>query len=210
MLFLLVPILAQSIASSSCACLNGRVPALNTDPAFIKDMADIVVEALALPTLTVSEVRYISFADVLVCLPEKISKHSVGLEHVFFVQWSNIQRNLRRVHFERYSRRRVRGRSWHSYHGDANSPMIRNTSCGHPFSPLHSWLTLAHDSSNVCKAYYFSVKDPAPELFLAPSCMMFPFLGLHAQQLRPQGVRWPPGTALARHISRCFWWQQGQ
>lgn len=34
-----------------------RVPALNTDPAFIKDMADMVVEALALPTLTVSEVR---------------------------------------------------------------------------------------------------------------------------------------------------------
>lgn len=34
-----------------------RVPALNTDPAFIEDMADMVVEALALPTLTVSEVR---------------------------------------------------------------------------------------------------------------------------------------------------------
>eukprot|EP00903_Cladosiphon_okamuranus_P016915 g15593.t1 len=32
-----------------------RVPALNTDPAFIEDMADMVVEALALPTLTVSE-----------------------------------------------------------------------------------------------------------------------------------------------------------
>lgn len=37
-----------------CWC---RVPALNTDKAFIKDMADMVVEALALPTLTVSEVR---------------------------------------------------------------------------------------------------------------------------------------------------------
>lgn len=36
---------------------DGRVPALNTDPAFIQDMADMVVEALALPTLTVSEVR---------------------------------------------------------------------------------------------------------------------------------------------------------
>lgn len=35
---------------------------MNTDPAFIEDMADMVVEALALPTLTVSEVRP-------VCLP---------------------------------------------------------------------------------------------------------------------------------------------
>lgn len=34
------------------------MPALNTDPAFIEDMADMVVEALALPTLTVSEVRF--------------------------------------------------------------------------------------------------------------------------------------------------------
>ncbi|CAM9830140.1 unnamed protein product [Scytosiphon promiscuus] len=32
-----------------------RVPALNTDASFIEDMADMVVEALALPTLTVSE-----------------------------------------------------------------------------------------------------------------------------------------------------------
>ncbi|CAM9847909.1 unnamed protein product [Discosporangium mesarthrocarpum] len=32
-----------------------RVPALNTDPAFIKDMANMVVEALAAPTVTVSE-----------------------------------------------------------------------------------------------------------------------------------------------------------
>lgn len=41
---------------SSFGC---RVPALNTDPAFIEDMADMVVEALALPTLTVSEVSYV-------------------------------------------------------------------------------------------------------------------------------------------------------
>lgn len=43
-------------AAAATAISWRRVPALNTDPAFIEDMADMVVEALALPTLTVSEV----------------------------------------------------------------------------------------------------------------------------------------------------------
>lgn len=46
-----------SISGPLLLCVSCRVPALNTDKAFIKDMADMVVEALALPTLTVSEVR---------------------------------------------------------------------------------------------------------------------------------------------------------
>lgn len=45
------------LAVAFLVCGSRRVPALNTDPAFIEDMADMVVEALALPTLTVSEVR---------------------------------------------------------------------------------------------------------------------------------------------------------
>jgi len=48
----------HAAAGTAAAILWRRVPALNTDPAFIEDMADMVVEALALPTLTVSEVRF--------------------------------------------------------------------------------------------------------------------------------------------------------
>lgn len=46
--------------STCSSSVRRRVPALNTDAAFIEDMADMVVEALALPTLTVSEVGVFS------------------------------------------------------------------------------------------------------------------------------------------------------
>lgn len=55
-----MPLILDTVPKNLCisdAHFGHRVPALNTDPAFIKDMADMVVEALSLPTLTVSEVR---------------------------------------------------------------------------------------------------------------------------------------------------------
>lgn len=51
-------------------CGARRVPALNTDPSFIEDMADMVVEALALPTLTVSEVRSTLYGIIYGVCPE--------------------------------------------------------------------------------------------------------------------------------------------
>lgn len=42
-----------------------RVPALNTDPIFIEDLTDLVIEALESPTLTVAEAASKSYADML-------------------------------------------------------------------------------------------------------------------------------------------------
>lgn len=42
-----------------------RVPALNTDPMFIEDMADLVLEALEAPTLTIAEAASSSYSDIL-------------------------------------------------------------------------------------------------------------------------------------------------
>jgi ferrochelatase len=49
-----------------------RVPALNTDAAFIEDLADLVIEALESPTLTVAEAASKNYADML-------SQHALGL-----------------------------------------------------------------------------------------------------------------------------------
>jgi len=56
--------------AEECGIINWkRAPALNTDASFIEDMADLVIEALEAPTLSVAEAASSSYADVISMFP---------------------------------------------------------------------------------------------------------------------------------------------
>ena len=55
----------RELAQQFGICNWRRVPALNTDQGFIEDMADLVVEALEAPTLTVAEAASSSYSDMI-------------------------------------------------------------------------------------------------------------------------------------------------